>query len=100
LTTLLFIGALNEAISDIFGVLVDAFIGKSENDIWLSGEISWTPGVAGDALRYMCDPELDRANNFGGEFYSRDYYPDRYQGASDSGGVHFNSGIANLGEFM
>jgi bacillolysin len=55
--------------------------------------------VVGDALRYMCDPELDRTNDIG-EFYSRDYYPDRYQGTEDYGGVHLNSGIANLGEFM
>ena len=84
------IGALNEAISDIFGALVDAFIGKNDDDIWLLGEDIFTPSVAGDALRYMCDPAK---NNL-----SRDYYPDRYQGPLDGGGVHWNSGIANLGE--
>jgi Zn-dependent metalloprotease len=36
--------------SDIFGVLLDAFIGKSEVDIWLQGEDMMTPGVEGDAL--------------------------------------------------
>ena len=55
--------------------------------------------MVGDALRYMCDPELDRTDYIG-EFYSRDYYPDRYRGTEDYGGVHLNSGIANLGEFM
>ncbi len=85
------IGALDEAISDIFGALVDAFIGKNDEDIWLCGEDITTPGgVVGDASRYMCDPAKDNA--------SRDYYPDRYLGEEDNGGVHWNSGIANLGE--
>jgi bacillolysin len=48
----------------------------------------WTPATAGDAIRYMCDPALDGA--------SKDYYPDRYTGTSDNGGVHWNSGINNL----
>lgn len=85
-------GALNEAISDIFGALVEAFIGKNDDDIWLHGEDSFTPSVAGDASRYMCDPAKDNI--------SRDYYPDRFQGTWDEGGVHINSGIANLGECM
>lgn len=46
----------------------------------------------------MCDPELDR-KIYSGEFYSRDYYPHRYTGTRDYGGVHLNSGIANLGEY-
>ncbi len=46
-------------------------------------------------MRYMCDPVNDNINGVG----SRDFYPDRYQGEEDNGGVHWNSGIANLGEF-
>jgi bacillolysin len=42
----------------------------------------------------MCDPAVDIL------YGSRDYYPDRYVGTWDYGGVHINSGIANLGEFM
>ncbi len=78
--------------SDIFGALLDQFIGKSVDDIWFIGEDASTPGTPGDALRYMCDPMNDNA--------SRDFYPDRYRGEGDGGGVHINSGIANLGEFM
>jgi bacillolysin len=84
-------GALNEAMSDIFSALVEFYIGTTGDNIWLLGEDVWTPGVAGDALRYMCDPVI--ADDY-------DYYPDRYQGEEDYGGVHWNSGIANLGEFM
>jgi Zn-dependent metalloprotease len=61
----------------------------------LFGEDKKTPGIPGDAMRYMCDPVNDNINGVG----SRDFYPDRYQGEEDNGGVHWNSGIANLGEF-
>jgi vibriolysin len=54
---------------------------------WKIGEECWTPATAGDALRYMNDPAL------AGDY---DYYPTRYTGTSDNGGVHWNSGIANL----
>ena len=85
-------GALNEAMSDIFSALVESYVGPIGDDVWLLGEDVWTPGTAGDALRYLCDPARDNT--------SRDYYPDRYQGGEDYGGVHWNSGIANLGEFV
>jgi Zn-dependent metalloprotease len=80
-------GALNEAWSDIFGAMVDRQEGASVTDTWLLGEDIYTPGTPGDALRNMADPAAE------GDY---DYYPDRYTGSSDNGGVHWNSGIANL----
>ena len=80
-------GALNEAWSDIFGAMVDREVGATVADIWLIGEDIYTPATPGDALRNMADPA---------EFGDRDYYPARYTGSSDNGGVHTNSGIANL----
>jgi len=80
-------GALNEAWSDIFGSMVDRQEGASGADIWLIGEDIYTPNISGDALRNMANPA---------QFGDRDYYPDRYTGTSDNGGVHTNSGIANL----
>jgi hypothetical protein len=80
-------GALNEAVSDIFGALVDRQEGATGNDIWLIGEDIYTPSTPGDAFRSMADPAA--YNDF-------DYYPTRYTGSSDNGGVHWNSGIANL----
>nr|QKW93896.1 matrix-associated zinc metalloprotease FibA [Vitiosangium cumulatum] len=81
-------GALNEAMSDIFGAAVEAFRdGAVSANTWKIGEECWTPATAGDALRYMNDPAL------AGDY---DYYPTRYTGTSDNGGVHWNSGIANL----
>jgi len=81
-------GALNEAMSDVFGASVEAARdGAVSANTWKIGEECWTPATAGDALRYMNDPAL------AGDY---DYYPTRYTGTSDNGGVHWNSGIANL----
>ncbi len=81
-------GALNEAMSDVFGASIEAYRdGAVSANTWKIGEECWTPATAGDALRYMNDPAL------AGDY---DYYPTRYTGTSDNGGVHWNSGIANL----
>jgi len=85
-------GALNEAMSDIFGAAIEAYRdGAVSSKTWLIGEECWTPGTAGDALRYMHDPAI------AGDF---DYYPTRYTGTQDNGGVHWNSGIANLAFYL
>ncbi|QRK12280.1 M4 family metallopeptidase [Archangium violaceum] len=81
-------GALNEAMSDVFGAAIEAYRdGAVSGNTWKIGEECWTPATPGDALRYMNDPAL------AGDY---DYYPTRYTGTSDNGGVHWNSGIANL----
>jgi vibriolysin len=85
-------GALNEGMSDIFGAAIEAYRdGAVTGNTWKIGEECWTPGTAGDALRYMNNPGL------AGDF---DYYPTRYTGTSDNGGVHWNSGIANLAFYL
>jgi uncharacterized protein (TIGR03382 family) len=90
-------GALNEGLSDIMAAVCEARRdGKVSANTWLVGEEIFTPGTAGDALRYMADPTADAdlyPPELGG---SRDYYPTRYMGTEDNGGVHLNSGIANL----
>jgi len=80
-------GALNEAFSDIMAAAAEYYYQSSQFD-WLLGEDIWTPGTSGDALRYMNDPTVDGS--------SRDHYSSRYVGSADNGGVHWNSGIANL----
>lgn len=80
-------GALNEAFSDIMAAAAEYYYQPSQFD-WLLGEDIWTPGTSGDALRYMNDPTVDGS--------SRDHYSTRYTGSQDNGGVHWNSGIANL----
>ncbi len=85
-------GALNEALSDIEGASCEAWVdGSANSNTWKIGEDVYTPGTSGDALRYMNDPAAAG---------DRDYYPDRYTGSSDYGGVHTNSGIANLAFYL
>jgi vibriolysin len=86
-------GALNEAMSDIFAAATESYNdGAISSDTWKVGEDVYTPGTAGDALRYMNNPTAD------GQSY--DYYPERYTGTGDYGGVHLNSGIANLAYYL
>lgn len=81
-------GALNEATSDIMASAVEAWKdGAVSADTWKVGEDIYTPGTPGDALRSMADPTASGDS---------DYYPTRYTGTADGGGVHTNSGIANL----
>ena len=83
-------GGLNEAMSDIFGNVVEYYgAGKVVSDnTWKVGEDVYTPSTAGDALRYMSDPTKDGK--------SLDYYPDYTSGVD----VHYSSGIANLAFYL
>ncbi|MEW4368051.1 peptidase M4 family protein, partial [Aliikangiella maris] len=79
-------GALNEAWSDIFGVTIESYRNGTTSSSWLLGDGLYnTPGKA---LRYMNNPTKDGR--------SKDWYPERYTGTLDNGGVHWNSGIGNL----
>lgn len=79
-------GALNEGMSDIMGAASCVYRdGGITGTTWLLGHDCY---LDGDALRYMNNPILDGS--------SYDWYPTRYKGTSDNGGVHWNSGIANL----
>lgn len=85
-------GALNEATSDIMSAAAEAWRDGSVNsDTWKVGEDIYTPNTAGDALRTMNDPAASGDS---------DYYPTRYTGSADGGGVHTNSGIANLAFYL
>lgn len=92
-------GALNESLSDIFGVLMDP-------PDWMIGEDVYTPGTAGDALRYMDNPtrgnQPDHMNDFvtpdlTGSTMDRSCFNARFQ---DNGCVHFNSGIPNKAAYL
>ncbi len=73
-------GALNEAYSDFFGVVVE---NKAD---WLLGEDCYTPNVPGDAVRDMEDPT---------KFGQPDHYADYINDGTESYKVHMNSGIMN-----
>ncbi|MTI49670.1 M4 family metallopeptidase [Sporosalibacterium faouarense] len=78
-------GALNESFSDVFGVIIEG-----DTSDWLVGEDCYTPGISGDGLRSMKNPEL-----YDQPAHMDDYVnlPDTQSG--DWGGVHTNSGIPN-----
>lgn len=84
-------GALNEAMSDIFGAMVERYARGENANTWKLGEQAYTPAIYGDALRYFDNPVS------GGQ---PAHYDDRYTGASDNGGVHINSGIANYAFYL
>ncbi|WP_226581273.1 M4 family metallopeptidase [Halobacillus litoralis] len=83
-------GALNEAISDIFGVAIE----KNVN----GGTFNWTIGEqSGQIFRSMSDPSSI-------QFSSTLVYPDDYNDyqelSYDNGGVHFNSSIINKAAYL
>lgn len=87
-------GALNEAISDMFGAMIESRAKGVTSDTWKIGEECWTPGIPGDALRYMDEPHRASNNGYTADD-DPDHYSERYTGTVDNGGVHTNSGIAN-----
>lgn len=81
-------GGLNESWSDVLGNVCEWYgagqpATPSANN-FLVGEDVYTPGTAGDALRFMCDPAKD-----GG---SADFWTSSV-GSLD---VHYSSGVSNL----
>jgi Zn-dependent metalloprotease len=85
-------GALNESVSDVFGVLVKQYkLGQTADQAdWLIGADLVKKGFPGKALRSMAAP---------GTAWDEDDQPAHMDGyvhtQSDNGGVHTNSGIPN-----
>ncbi|WP_084727106.1 M4 family metallopeptidase [Rhodococcoides yunnanense] len=90
-------GALNESLSDVFGVLVEQYsLGQTaEVASWLVGEGLFLPAVEGRALRSMLEP----GTAYDDDVLGKDPQPADMDGyvetRSDYGGVHINSGIPN-----
>jgi Zn-dependent metalloprotease len=84
-------GAINEALSDIFGEAIDqetpvGLDGKRQK--WLIGE-----DLPGGAVRDMAEPAVHgQPDRMSSSFW--------YAGSSDNGGVHTNSGVANKTAFL
>ncbi|CAM2006872.1 PKD domain-containing protein [Acanthopleuribacter pedis] len=108
-------GAINEAMSDIFGAGAEAWKmsldaeGKRPEDgnpanyqtfreTWLLGD-DIAGSQLGEALRYMNNPTLDGRSP---DFYPERNYPNNCSpgAGNDNCGVHTNSGIANLAFFL
>jgi hypothetical protein len=90
-------GALNESVSDVFGVLVkQRTLGQgAEQADWLVGAELLAPGVNGVALRSMKAP----GTAYDDPRLGKDPQPAHMRGyvdtTDDNGGVHINSGIPN-----
>jgi len=80
-------GGMNEAMSDIFGAFVEAWVGGGKSadtlavnaNTWLVGEQILAP-----ALRYMCDPAKDGSS------------ADVWSSTVGKLDVHYSSGVGNL----
>jgi thermolysin len=92
-------GALNESMSDVFGAMVERSAQGQTSNTWKIGEQCYTPGVSGDALRYMDNPHSASNSGFTADD-DPDHYAERYTGTGDSGGVHINSGIGNKAFYL
>lgn len=95
-------GALNESISDVFGVLVDQYAKRqtAAQATWLIGERLFTPQVQGLGLRSMKAP----GTAYDDDVLGKDPQPDSMDGyvrtSADNGGVHINSGIPNRAFYL
>ena len=90
-------GALNESMSDVFGVCLRQWARKLDvtQDSWLVGPGIFTSKVNGKALRSMTAPGTAYNDPKLGKDPQPDHYSKLYTGSSDNGGVHINSGIPN-----
>ncbi|MDJ0351228.1 M4 family metallopeptidase [Pseudarthrobacter sp. PH31-O2] len=95
-------GALNESMSDVFGALVEQFLGKqtTAEASWLIGEGLFTDKVQGAALRSLKDP----GTAYDDDVLGKDPQPGSMEGyvrtSADNGGVHINSGIPNRAFYL
>jgi hypothetical protein len=90
-------GALNESVSDVFGVLVkQRSLGQSaEAADWLIGADLLADGVKGLALRSMVAPGTAYDDPRLGKDPQPAHWRDYVETTDDNGGVHINSGIPN-----
>jgi len=82
-------GAINEAMSDIYGNLIEYICKDTSDTEWLLGENT------GGAIRSMSNPEdLSQPASVWGKYYVPQV--DKPGAVNDRGGVHFNSSMLNL----
>ncbi|MEH0108639.1 M4 family metallopeptidase [Tersicoccus sp. MR15.9] len=90
-------GALNESVSDVFGVLTEQWVRGQDaaSADWLVGAGIFGPSIHGTALRSLAAP----GTAFDDPVLGKDPQPAHMDGyvetTEDSGGVHLNSGIPN-----
>ncbi|MCA9591508.1 MAG: M4 family metallopeptidase [Myxococcales bacterium] len=86
-------GALNEALSDIFGTFIEREYVPIGSSLWTIGEAAWSGGGIRDFIHPSRFNQPDHMSNlmFGGQAPAQN---------NDWGGVHFNSGIINNAWFL
>ena len=95
-------GALNESMSDCFGICVKqrALGQDAASADWLIGEGIFLPGVQGTALRSMKDPGTAYDDPRLGKDPQVGSMADYVDTTEDNGGVHINSGIPNRAFYL
>lgn len=90
-------GALNEHLSDVFGVLLRQWMQDvpAQKDHWLVGPGLFTGKMNGRALRDMLHPGTAFNDAFFGKDTQAAHMKDFVHTTEDWGGVHSNSGIPN-----
>ncbi|EJR91868.1 M4 family metallopeptidase [Bacillus cereus] len=101
-------GALDEAISDLFGTLIEhEYYSKQPNrkkanwdigeDLFLDGK-TVLRSMGNPASAYLAEPISDKDGNWYANY--PDHYSKLYNGSEDSGGVHINSSIINKASYL
>nr|WP_314533793.1 M4 family metallopeptidase [uncultured Pseudomonas sp.] len=95
-------GALNESISDVFGVLIKQRVlnQTAEEADWLIGADLLAPQIKGDGLRSMAHPGTAYDDPLLGKDPQPDHMRDFVVTEQDHGGVHINSGIPNRAFYL
>ena len=95
-------GALNESMSDVFGILVkQRSLGQSARDAnWIVGEGLLTSNVNGVGLRSMKAPGTAYNDPVLGSDPQPGHMDDYKSVPYDNGGVHINSGIPNRAFYL
>lgn len=95
-------GALNESVSDVFGVLIKQYALKqtAEQADWLIGAGLLTPQVQGVALRSMRAPGTAYDDPMLGKDPQPADFKNYIRTMQDNGGVHLNSGIPNRAFYL
>lgn len=90
-------GALNEHLSDVFGVMIEQYSKGHTADKanWIVGENIWKENIKGRGLRDMLNPGEAYNDPAIGKDPQPAHMKDYYKTWGDNGGVHYNSGIPN-----
>ncbi len=95
-------GALNESVSDVFGILVKQYKLKqtaAEAD-WIIGAGLLTKKIKGKGLRSMAEPGTAYDDPTLGKDPQPGHMRDYIETREDNGGVHLNSGIPNRAFYL